>query len=440
MIRIFLMIILHLLFVEFYAQETKMLSIEQAIDIALAENRNLQLADFDRKIAKKSKWEAITNYLPKVNFEAAWIDNIELNTVLLPGIMFGQPGKYIPVQFGVQYQTTWAIKGQQLILSAPLIVGIQMAEQSKKLSELGYLKTENEVVASVKTFYTSAVVLNKSLSIVDNNISNLESVREKTKAMYELGMVQNTDVDQVHITITNLKNLRHSLDRNLQLTLNLLRFNLGLDTTQNIMLVTLLDDLINEKEIVQLLSNPFNVESSPDFQILKTQEQMAKLAVDKEKADVLPSVAGFYNYTKTGQGNEMNDLSWFPSKVLGLSLSVPIFAGSQNYTQYAKARIQYDKAKFASETVAEQLIIQEKQLRYNLKNTLENYYAQKQNVEVAKRVYSNIENKYLQGMASSLDLTQANSNYLNAENNFITSSMELITAKTNLEKLMNIKK
>jgi len=434
---LFLFLILN--FFKPYAQEIKSLSLNEAISLALNENRNLQLADFDRKIAKKTKWETFTNYLPKVNFELTWLDNLQLNTVLLPGIMFGQPGKYIPVQFGVQYQTSWAVKGQQLILSAPLIVGIKMAEESKKLSELGYLKTENDVIASVKTFYTSALVIKKSLNIIDNNIRNLETVLEKTKAMYSLGMLQSTDVDQVDITITNLKNARHSLDRNMQLTLNLLRFNLGLDTAQIIELTTSLEELINEQQILQLLSNPFDVSSSHDFQILKTQEKMSKLAVDKEKADVLPSIAGFYNYTKTGQGNEMNDLNWFPSKVLGLSFNIPIFAGSQNYTQYAKARIQYEKAKFATETVAEQLIIQEKQMRYNLKNALDNYYAQKQNVDIAKRVYSNVENKYLQGTVSSLDLTQANSNYLNAENNFITATMELITAKTNMEKLLNIK-
>jgi outer membrane protein TolC len=162
--------------------------------------------------------------------------------------------------------------------------------------------------------------------------------------------------------------------------------------------------------------------------------------IDKEKADVLPTIAGFYNYTKTGQGNELNSLEWFPSKVVGLSLSIPIFAGTQNYTQYTKARIQYEKAKYNSETIAEQLLIQEKQLRYNLKTAFDNYLTQKKNIDVAKRVYQNIENKYLQGVSSSLDLTQANSNYLNAENNFISASMELINAKTNFEKLLNLKK
>jgi outer membrane protein TolC len=194
------------------AQEGKSLTIQEAISLALNENRSIQLANFDRQIAKKTKWETATNYLPKVNFEASLLDNLQLNTVLLPGIIFGQPGQYIPVQFGVEYQTSWAIKAQQVLLSAPLIVGIKMAEESKKLSELGYLKTETEVVASVKTFYTSALVLQHSKSIIESNIKNLENIYDKTKTMYNLGMVQSTDVDQLEITITNLKNTKHNLN------------------------------------------------------------------------------------------------------------------------------------------------------------------------------------------------------------------------------------
>ncbi len=288
-------------------QDNKDLSIQEAITLALNENRSLQLANFDRQIAQKAKWETISNYLPKVNLEASLLDNLQLNTVLLPGIMFGRPGQYIPVQFGVEYQTSWAIKAQQVLLSAPLIVGIKMAEESKKLSELGYLKTENEVIGSVKTFYTSALVLQRSTSIIENNIKNLESIYDKTKTMYNLGMVQSTDVDQLEITITNLKNTKHNLERNLELTMNLLRFNLGLDTSQKIVLTTTLEDLINEQELLSLLSTPYSIDMSNDFQIIKVQEKIAKLNVDKEKADILPSIAGFYNYTKTGQANELNN-------------------------------------------------------------------------------------------------------------------------------------
>jgi len=72
--------------------------------------------------------------------------------------------------------------------------------------------------------------------------------------------------------------------------------------------------------------------------------------------------------------------------------------------------------------VAEQLLLQEKQLRYNLVNANLQYISQLENVEVSKRVYASTENKYRQGMASSLELTQANSLYLQAENNYVQRS------------------
>jgi outer membrane protein TolC len=81
--------------------------------------------------------------------------------------------------------------------------------------------------------------------------------------------------------------------------------------------------------------------------------------------------------------------------------------------------------------------MQEKQLRYNLVNANIQYTSQKDNVEVSKRVFTSVENKYRQGMASSLDLTQANSLYLTAENNYVSSLMNLLQTKLALDKLLN---
>jgi outer membrane protein TolC len=87
--------------------------------------------------------------------------------------------------------------------------------------------------------------------------------------------------------------------------------------------------------------------------------------------------------------------------------------------------------------VADQLLIQEKQLRYNLINANLQYKSQKDNVEVSKRVYLSMENKYRQGMASSLELTQANGQYLQAENNYVSAIMNLLQTRLALDKLLN---
>jgi len=126
-------------------------------------------------------------------------------------------------------------------------------------------------------------------------------------------------------------------------------------------------------------------------------------------------------------------MKWYPSSLVGMQLSVPIFASGQRYTNIQKAKIELEKARNYKEMVSDQLNMQDKQLRYNLENANHQYRSQKDNVEVSKRVYSSIENKFKQGMASSLDLTQANNLYLQAENNYISSLINLLQTKLALE-------
>ena len=87
--------------------------------------------------------------------------------------------------------------------------------------------------------------------------------------------------------------------------------------------------------------------------------------------------------------------------------------------------------------VADQLSMQEQQLKMDLNSAIENYELQKETVNVAKRVFDNVNRKFEQGMVSSLELTQSNSNYLQAETNFVQASFTLLQARLALDKLYN---
>jgi outer membrane protein TolC len=164
---------------------------------------------------------------------------------------------------------------------------------------------------------------------------------------------------------------------------------------------------------------------------------MSSLALKSQKASVLPTLSGCYSYGVNGMGDKISSQQWFRNSMTGLQLSVPIFGSGQKYSQIKKAQINYEKAKTTKDMVTEQLLLQEKQLRYNLDNANLQYISQKDNVEVSKRVYTSMENKYKQGMASSLELTQANSLYLQSENNYVSALMNLLQTKLALDKLMN---
>jgi outer membrane protein TolC len=186
-----------------------------------------------------------------------------------------------------------------------------------------------------------------------------------------------------------------------------------------------------------LMSQDFDHTKNINYKLVEGQELMSELALKSQKASVLPTLAGFYNYGTSGMGDKMRDLSWFPNSMAGLQVSVPIFASGERYAKIQKAKYNLNKARITRNMIEDQLLIQEKQLRYNLVNANLQYQSQKENVDVLERVYKSTENKYMQGMASSLELTQANTQYLQAENNYVSALMNLLLTKLALDKLLN---
>jgi outer membrane protein TolC len=318
-----------------------------------------------------------------------------------------------------------------------LYIGIETTKLARKLSQQNLDKSELDTKESVSSAYFLILVSEKSLELLDGNIANLKETLMSTRAMYSAGMAELTDVDQMISNVNMVENDRSSLERSIELNYNLLRLQLGVPATTEIRLTETLESLTSEINIEALVSQEFDHTQNIDYRLVEGQELMSSLALKSQKASVLPTIAGFYNYGTNGMGDKVSDLRWFQNSMAGFSLSIPIFASGQRYARIRQAQINLEKARTTKDMVAEQLLLQEKQLRYNLVNANLQYISQKENVEVSKRVYASTENKYKQGMASSLELTQANSLFLQAENNYVSALMNLLQTKVALDKLLN---
>jgi outer membrane protein len=272
---------------------------------------------------------------------------------------------------------------------------------------------------------------------LDGNLANLRETLKSTQTMFNVGMAESTDVDQMVSNVNMVENSRSSLERTIELNYNMLRFQLGVPSDTGIKLTGTLEDFTKEINVEALLSQEFNYTDNLNYKLAEGQELISSLGLKAQKAQVLPTLAGVVSGTKTGMGDKVNDINWYNSSLVALQLSVPIIASGQRYAAIKKAKFNLEKAKNTKEMITDQLKIQEKQLRYNLVNANLQYKSQKDNVEVSRRVYESMENKFRQGMASSLELTQANSQYLQAENNYISALMNLLQTKLALDKLLN---
>jgi outer membrane protein len=413
------------------------LSLKEAQVYALEHNRVVISSRYDIEASRLALKETVANALPQINGSGSFTDNLKLTTTLIDGAFFGKPGEMVPVTFGSQFSSGASVQASLLLFNAPLYIGIETSKLATKLSESSLVRSELETRESVSSAYYLILVSEKSLEILNANIANLTETLKSTRSMYAAGMAEATDVDQMVSNVTSVENARISMQRTIELNYNLLRFQLGLTPDVKITLSETLDAVTNTINVEALLNQGFDHKQNVNYRLVEGQEQISALTLKSQKAAVLPTLSTFITYGTNGMGNELGQLAWFTNSMFGLQLSIPVFASGQRYQSIKKAQVNLDKAKNSTAMIADQLLLQEKQLRFNLQNASMQYKSMKDNVEVSKRVYASMENKYRQGVASSLDLTQANTLYLQAENNYISALMNLLQSKIALDKLLS---
>jgi len=405
------------------------LDLQGAIDYAMQHNKNLENARQELIKSDKSVWEAISQGLPQVDASLDYMTNFGFEMEFPSFIPGGEPTK-----FELGDQMTAKMQLSQLVFSGQYIVGIQTAKLAKIISEQALDNSEISTKESVINAYYLVLISESSLKMVKENMENLDKILNQTEKMYEAGMAEHIDVDQFQVNVNQLSNTIRSMNRNLEITYNMLRFTLGIPAGSEIILTDDLESLFNDKEASDLLANEFNKESNIGYQILSSQAAINKKLWDMQKWNYGPTLAGFASATykiKTSSF-DMN-----PPFMAGFSLSLPIFSSGMRDAKVGQARIDYEIAERNVEILGDQLELQENQLKYDLQNSLENYYTQKENVDVARRVLDNYEQKYKHGMASSMEVTQANSSFLDAQSSFLSAMFEVMNAQIQLEKLMN---
>ncbi len=408
------------------------LTVDQAVEYALDNNRSVASARYDLLASEKGVWEAIAAGLPSIDGSASLSDNLAIMTRIID---FG--GVPTAFKFGTTYDASIGTSASMLVFNAPWLVGIQTAKLASTLATQGLTQTRIETEENVVNAYYLILTLKETIKVLDQNLQNLNEILTSTKAMYSVGMAEATDVDQMQSSVTMLNNTKSSMERSLEVNYNMLRFLLGVDRATEITLTDSLDDIIAGINVDALVAEEFSMENNINYQLIESQVRMSELSLKGAKASVLPTLAGSIYYTRTGMGDELFHMQYFPYSAAGLQLQVPIFGSGSRYTKIKKAQINLEKAQNTRSMMSEQLLMQEKQLRYNLLNANEQFKSQRDNIEIAGRVLKSFQNKYNQGMASSLDLTQANNNYLTAQNNYLSALMNLLQTKVAFDKLMN---
>ncbi|MFW5707039.1 MAG: TolC family protein [Bacteroidota bacterium] len=423
------------------AQEPLQLSLEQAVEHALEHNYELRNARADLNIADRQVWEITAQGLPQVSGTLGYQYFIDIPTSLVPAEFFnGEPGEFAEIQFGTEQNLTASLSVNQLIFDGSYIIGLRAARIFRELAAQSFELSELEVKTLVTETYYLNLATSENLSIVRENLSNLEDNLRQTQLLFEEGFTDAINVDQLRLAVANLRSNILSLERQEKMMRDLLKFQIGLEVNQPIALTDNIESLFQNVSLENLTVQEFDPQRHINYRVLKSQEDFQLMAMRRQISFYLPTISAFYTHQEDAQRNEFNFFEggepWFPTSIIGLNINVPIFSSGLRRSRVQQARLELEKAKNNTYMMEQSLLLQKQEASNEIQSALEQFTNEKENLELAQRILERTTIMHREGLATSLELTQASDQLLTTQANYINAMFEFLNAKNKLDQAL----
>jgi outer membrane protein TolC len=251
--------------------------------------------------------------------------------------------------------------------------------------------------------------------------------------MNQQGFNEETDVDQIKINRTNIQTLITSLESQKEISIKLLKYQLGVDFSQPLVLTDSLPGIIDQGNIQYLYSTQFNLESSVDYQMISNLEKVSALMLKREQSKFLPTISAFYRHQEQAKKAFFN---FAVKDVMGVTLSLPIITSGMRNSKVSQAKFDLEKSHLNKENAGQGLTMEFESALSSYQTAFSNFTTNKESMTLSKKVYDKTIIKYREGVSSSFELTQNQNQFLTAESNYYNSVLSLLNAKAKLDRIL----
>jgi outer membrane protein TolC len=431
------------------AQQKHSFTLQQCLDYAYANATSLQKSVLDEQIAKARVNETIGIGLPQVNGTAQMLYNFELRPAFLPPFFLsgntGTPpdpnAEFVPVRgiFAPRYQGDVGITVSQLIFNGSYFVGLQASRTYAQLAKKNTQATKITITENVTKAYFSLLVAKERAKLLETNLARLDSLIRDTRALNKQGFVENIDLNRLEVTANNLRSEQAKVERLIQLSNELLKFQMNMPSEEELEIVGTIRDY-------QLEQIPDEIQKADyknriEYATLETGIALTKLDLKNKTVAAYPSLVaiGQMGYATGAKFfSSIGDFKnrWLGYGTVGLQLNIPLFAGMQRRYSIEQKKLEIKKLEQDKRSLEQAIDLQTKQAQITLKNALETLEVQKRNMELAREVVRVSQIKYKQGVGTSTDIVNAETAYKEAETNYYAALYDALIAKVDLDKAL----
>lgn len=427
-----------------FAQDNSVLefSLEEAVEHALLYNNTAQNSTSDVRLAQLQKWQTTSTGLPQINANISYNNWIQQQISLIPAEFFGgNAGEFTEVAFGTKQTMNGTLTIIQKIFDGSYLVGLQAAKVYLEISKNAQEKTYSELRKVVTNTYGNILLTEENIKILNANIAVIEKNIEDLEKVYENGMTEEENIEQLQLTRSGLISTKNYNLRLKGLAYAMFNLTIGVDTNATVVLSDSMEDLIALSEIKNTSINKNSVENTIDFKIARNDLKSKELLLKLEKSKALPTINAFVNGTYSGNSNNFDFLDqsqkWYGASMFGLNMSIPLFSSLGRSALTQKAKINLEKSERDLNNLRQQILVKIKSAENDLSFAKQDLVNKKQGLDLAKRIEQKNQIKFFEGLASSFELSQAQTQLYTAQQQYIQAMLYVLNKHIALDVLLN---
>ncbi|GAB4027160.1 TolC family protein [Spirosoma koreense] len=411
-------------------------TLAQCVEYARVNNPNIKIARVNEQISTVQTQQVIGKNLPQVSVAGSLLDNVKIPVQLLPGEFLGQPGTFIPVQFGTQYSSTLTGRVDQKIFDPSFGLALKAAKIQTQVQAQATLQAEQTQAYNIaKAYYQTLVIdLQRRLTIRDLNSS--DTLLQQEQVRLKNGTTREIDFGRIQLNRNNLQSQLEQSNRNYEQAINQLKFQMGMPLAETLALQPL--EIEKELQVADLPNAETRFfERRPDFRQLVLNTQLQDLNRQSNNRGYLPSLGFYGTYATNAQRQTFSffdgKLPWFKSSTIGLTLAWTPFDGNQRRYRDRENRLNLETLRLQQILTRESAQLNLSNAQVSYQNLVTDIQRERDNIELARKILSVTELEYREGIATSVTLIDAKDALTTAQNNLANKLISLYQSRLDYE-------
>ena len=428
----------------------KLISLEQALQIALSENASVRVADMEIERTGYARKGTYASLFPKIDGNASYQRTIEKQVMYMDFDMgdmggaaggSGESGTASASGGGIEVGrwNTWSagISASMPLVNAQLWKSLKISDQDVELAVEAARSSRLEMVNQVKQAYFGCLLAKEAFEVYKSVYENALENYKLTEMKYNARKASELELTRAKTTLANAIPDVYNAESSVILSLWQLKAVMGVSLDENIDVSEKLGDYANRMlgDIADSASDTLSLENNSTMRQLAIQAEQLANTVKLQQYANIPTLSLAFSYNFNAMTNDFNfsEYRWSPYSYVGVTLQIPIFAGGQRYNAIRQAKVQAAELDVQRADTERQLRIAIRQNLNQMETAMKSYGASQTALESAEKAYDITAKSYEVGSSTLTDLNDAQLALTQSQLAVSQAIYDFVIAKSSLE-------